>query len=264
MTETFRNIWLYRYFIFTSVKNEMKLRFVRSKLGGLWMVLHPLAQVLMFTFVLSAVLSTRLPGIDSRYAYANYLLAGMLGWSLFLEIVTRCTTLFIDNANSIKKLFFPKFALPLIVAGSALINNMLLLSAVLVILALLGHLPGAAFIWLPVLTLINMMLALGMGLIIGTLNVFIRDVGQVIPIAMQFLFWLTPVVYMLHILPVRYQHILTLNPLVPLIEGYHEVLLYNRAPHMQGLWVIALTALITISFSLLLLRRAGPEIVDQL
>ena len=115
-----------RYFILSSIKTELRVKFIRSRLGGLWMILNPLAQVLIFAFVLSAVLSAKLPGIGNRYAYAIYLMAGILGWSLFAEIVNRCLTLFIDNGNILKKLVFPKIALPLIVTGSALVNNALL------------------------------------------------------------------------------------------------------------------------------------------
>ena len=117
--------WRYRFFIISSIKNELFTRFVRSGLGGLWMILNPLAQVLIFAFVLSSVLAAKLPGISNQYAYAIYLMAGTLGWSLFTEIVSRCLTMFIDNGNILKKLAFPRIALPHIVTGSALVNNIL-------------------------------------------------------------------------------------------------------------------------------------------
>ena len=94
--------WRYRFFIFSSIKTELRTKFVRSNLGGFWMILHPLSQVLIFAFVLSAVLSAKLPGIDNQYAYSIYLMSGILAWSLFSEIVTRCLTLFIDNGNILK------------------------------------------------------------------------------------------------------------------------------------------------------------------
>ena len=98
--------WRYRFFIVSSIKTELRSKFVRSSLGGLWMILNPLSQVLIFAFVLSAVLSAKLPGITNQYAYAIYLMAGTLGWSLFAEIVNRCLTLFIDNGNILKNWYF--------------------------------------------------------------------------------------------------------------------------------------------------------------
>lgn len=256
--------WRYRFFIFSSIKTELQTKFIRSRLGGLWMILNPLAQVLIFAFVLSAVMSAKLPGIDNKYAYAIYLMAGTLGWSLFAEIVTHCLTLFIDNGNILKKLAFPKIALPLIVTGGALVNNSLLLAAILVIFGILGHLPGTALVWLPVLMVVTIALAVGLGLGLGVLNVFMRDIGQIVPVIMQFLFWLTPVVYMVNIIPEKYRDWLVLNPLIPIVTGYQDVLLYNRAPNWAGLGETSIVAFILLAISMLLFRKASPEMVDQL
>lgn len=256
--------WRYRFFIISSIKTELRTKFVRSKLGGLWMILNPLAQVLIFAFVLSAVLSAKLPGINNQYAYAIYLMAGTLGWSLFSEIVLRCLTLFIDNGNILKKLAFPKIALPLIVTGSALVNNALLFISILVIFGILGHYPGVALLWLPLLMLTTIGLGVGLGLGLGVLNVFMRDIGQVVPVVMQFLFWLTPVVYMVNIIPVQYRGWLVLNPLIPIVTGYQDVLLYNRAPDLMGLGEVVIVAVILLALSLLIFRKASPEMVDQL
>lgn len=256
--------WRFRFFITSSIRTELRIKFVRSRLGGLWMILNPLAQVLIFAFVLSAVLSAKLPGINNRYAYAIYLMSGTLGWSLFSEIVNRCLTLFIDNGNILKKLAFPKIALPLIVAGSALVNNLLLFFAVLLIFGVLGHIPGAALICLPFLMIVTVALALGLGLGLGVLNVFMRDIGQVVPVVLQFIYWFTPVVYMINIIPVQYRGWLALNPLIPIITSYQDVLLYNRAPDWAGLGSTFAIALVTLVASLILFRKASPEMVDQL
>jgi lipopolysaccharide transport system permease protein len=228
------------------------------------MILNPLAQVVIFAFVLSAVLSAKLPGISNRHAYVIYLMAGILGWSLFLEIVNRCLTLFIDNGNILKKLVFPRIALPLIVTGSASVNNALLFFAILLIFGVLGHVPGTALIWLPALMVVNVALALGLGLALGVLNVFMRDVGQIVPVVLQFVFWFTPIVYMVDIIPEQYRGWVFLNPLIPIITGYQNALLYNRAPDWAGLGFVALVAAGLLAFALVLFRKASPEMVDQL
>ena len=259
-----RAAWLYRFFIVTSIKTELRTRFVRSRLGGFWMILNPLAQVFLFAFVLSAVMSAKLPGINNRYAYAIYLMAGTLGWSLFVEIVNKCVMVFVDNANILKKLVFPKIALPLIVTGSALINNILLFLAILVIFGALGHSPGVAIVWLPLLMILTIAGAVGVGLILGVLNVFIRDIGHMVPVLLQFLFWFTPIAYMVNIIPQQYRGWLMFNPLIPIITAYQDVLLYNRSPNWVELSEVAVVAIILLAFSLFLFRKASPEMVDQL
>lgn len=256
--------WRYRFFIFSSVRTELRTKFVRSKLGGLWMILNPLAQVLIFAFVLSSVLSSKLPGIDNRYAYAIYLMAGTLGWSLFSEIVNRSMMVFIENGNIIKKLSFPKIALPCIIIGSALVNNVLLFVAMQAIYGVLGHTPGAAMVWLPLLTLITVAFSVGLGLALGVLNVFVRDVGQVVPVVMQFIYWFTPIVYMANIIPKEYQGMLAWNPLIPIVTGYQDVLLYNRMPNVDGLINTTLISVVLLVVALVLFRKASPEMVDQL
>lgn len=256
--------WRYRFFIFSSIRTDLRSKFVRSRLGGLWMILNPLAQVVIFAFVLSSVLSAKLPGIDNRYAYAIYLMSGTLGWSLFSEIVNRCLTLFIDNGNILKKLAFPKIALPLIVVGSAVVNNLLLFTAILGIFALLGHAPGLALLWLPVLMMVAIAFSVGLGLGLGVLNVFLRDIGQVVPVVMQFLYWFTPVVYMSNIIPAQYRGWLMLNPLIPIITSYQNIMLYNRAPEWAGLAGTAAVALVLLFFSMALFRKSNQEMVDQL
>ena len=136
----FRGLWQYRHFVISSIRNEMISRFARSKLGGLWMIINPLAQVAIYALILSNVLAAKLPGIDNQYAYAIYLMAGLLAFTLFSEIISRCLNLFIEQGNLMKKMSFPRITLPTIVAGSCLLNNVLLF------VAMLGVFPA----WAPI------------------------------------------------------------------------------------------------------------------
>jgi lipopolysaccharide transport system permease protein len=259
-----RDIWRYRHFIQSSIRNEFKARFIRSRLGGLWMILHPLAQVAIFAFILSAVLSAKLPGITSQYAYAIYLMAGTLAWSLFTEIVSRCLTIFIDNSNLLKKIVFPRICLPLIVCGSALFNNALLFIAIIAIFALLGHEPGVAVTWLPLFMILTMALALGLGMVLGILNVFMRDIGQIVPVFLQLSFWFTPIVYMPTIIPEVYRNWLAINPMYNIVIGYQDILVFNRTPEWDGIVAVSTLALGFLVFALFLFRKASAEMVDVL
>jgi len=256
--------WRYRHFIFSSIKNEFLSRFARSRLGGLWMVIHPLAQVAIFAFILSAVLSSKLPGIDNRYGYALYLTAGMMAWSLFSELVSRSLTVFVDNSNLLKKMMFPRICLPLIVSGSALVNSLLLFVAILAIFALLGHYPGWHILWLPVLIVLNVMLGVGLGLLLGVFNVFIRDVGQVVPIVLQFWFWFTPIVYIPSAISERFKYWLNLNPMTPLVNAYQNILVLGAQPKWLPLTGTAIFAIVSLIFALFFFRKAAPEMADIL
>lgn len=260
----FRGLWGYRGFVVSSIRNEFVARFARSRLGGLWMVIHPLAQVAIYALILSNVLAAKLPGIDNRYAYALYLMAGMLAWNLFAEIVGRCLTLFIEQGGLMKKMRFPRITLPAIVVGSCLLNNSLLFAAQLALFALLGQMPHLQILWLIPLTLVCTALALGIGLVLGVLNVFIRDIGQVVPIVLQIWFWFTPVVYPMNIIPEEFRSMLFANPMFYIVDGYHNVLVYGGAPDLPQVAIIGAVAVAFLLLGLFMFRRAAAEMVDAL
>lgn len=255
--------WRYRGFVTSSIKGEFKSRLARSRFGTAWIVLQPLAQVLIFATILSSVLAARLQGVDSKYGYASYLLAGMLCWNLFAEIVQRCLTVFIDQASLLKKIEFPRITLPLVVIGSALVSNVALLAVTLLILPILGFYPSAEWLWLPVLVSITVAFATGLGLLAGTLNVFARDIGQVMAVVLQLWFWVTPIVYPSSIVPERFKSALAANPMTTLVGGYQDVLIYGRPPS-ESLWVTAIVGGVLLLVSLVVFRRASAELVDAL
>jgi homopolymeric O-antigen transport system permease protein len=264
MQDMLQAIYKYRYFIFSSIKNDLRARFARSKLGGLWMIIHPLAQVLIFAFILSEVLAAKLPGVNNKYAYALYLMGGTLCWTLFSEAIMRSLTLFIDNGELMKKMAFPRICLPVIAGGAVLLNNLLLLVAIFAVFALLGHYPDSHALWLPLLMVLTLSVGMGIGIILGVLNVFMRDIGQVVPVVLQALFWLTPIVYSVNILPQQYQHWFKFNPIYPLVVSYQNVLVFGKPPLWMDLAWLALMAAGMWLVALLVFRRSSAEMVDAL
>lgn len=260
----FKSFRDYRFFIVSSIRNELVNQFVRSRLGGFWMIVHPLVMVAIYAFVLSAVLSAKFDGIDNRYAYAIYLTSGILGWTLFNDIIGRNLNLFVGNADLLKKMKVPKIALPAVTAGTALVGHGLLFAAILVIFAFLGHSPTINLLWLPVITGVLLLFSMSLGLVIAVLNVFIRDIAQIVPIVLQFLFWFTPIVYPVAIIPEHLRWALQLNPVYPAIEAYHDVLAYQRAPDLSALALMALAGVVFAGLGLWLVRQASDEMVDVL
>lgn len=228
------------------------------------MIINPLSQVLIYALILSNILAAKLPGIDNKYAYAIYLMAGLLAWNLFSEIISRCLTLFIEQGSLMKKMSFPRITLPAVVVGSCGLNNILLFVSVLGIFALLGHQFSLIMLWLIPLTLIVIVLAIGIGLILGVMNVFLRDIGQAFPIILQVWFWFTPIVYPENIIPESYRHLLELNPMYTVTSAYQDVLVYNSVPDIDSLIIIVVIAGFLAALGLFLFRRASAEMVDVL
>lgn len=228
------------------------------------MVIHPLAQVLVYALILSQIMKAKLPEVQTQYAYPIYILSGILAWTLFSDILTRSLNVFINNANLLKKMAFPKLSLVLIAIGIALINFILFMLVMFVVFAFLGHLPYHALYWLPLLIGITLVLATGIGLFLGVLNVFIRDIGQIMEVVMQFWFWLTPIVYMTSIVPQKYHTLFMLNPMTGIVEGFQNILLYDKAPNFGHLLYPAVFALCSLFLAMLLFYRAREEMTDVL
>ncbi len=118
----FKSIWAYRGFIIGTIRRDFQAKYQNSLFGVFWSVLTPLALIVVYTVVFSQVMKTKLPGIESSISYSIYLCAGIITWGLFSEIIQRMQVCFLENANLLKKLMFPRMCLPIIVLGNALVN----------------------------------------------------------------------------------------------------------------------------------------------
>ncbi len=257
-------LWAYRGFILGSVKREFQSRYQNSLLGAAWTVLNPLAMIVVYTVIFSQVMRARLPGVDSTFAYSIYLCAGLLTWGLFAEISSRSQTIFLENATLLKKLNFPRMTLPVNVVTNALVNFAIVFSLFTLFLLATGNFPGVAYLGLlPVLALL-VLFAIGLGVTLGILNVFFRDVGQFFTIFLQFWFWLTPVVYPITILPEPLRQYMDLNPMARLVGACQEILVHGRWPDWWQLAPVLVVAVLLCLLGLRLFRRHAGELVDEL
>lgn len=259
-----RGILAYRGFILGSVKREFQLKYRNSMLGAAWTVLNPLAMILVYTLVFSQIMKARLPEVSSVFAYSIYLCGGMFAWNLFAEIVGRGQNVFIENANLLKKLSFPRLCLPIVVVLNALLNFAIIFGLFVAFLVISGNFHGGiALVLIPVL-IIEVFFAIGLGITLGVLNVFFRDVGQFFGMVVQFWFWLTPIVYPSSILPGWLRSLLELNPMFGVISAFQVVLVEGRQPHWPGLVLPAVLAIVLCALGLWLFRRHAGEMVDEL
>lgn len=260
----YRSLRTYRGFILGSVQREFQARYRNSLFGALWPVLNPLSMIIVYTVVFSQIMRARLPGVDDGMAYSVYLCAGLLAWGLFTEITLRSQNMFLENANLLKKISFPRVCLPVIVLCNAGINFAIIMGLFLGFLLVTGRWPGMAMLALIPLMALQMMFCAGLGMILGVLNVFFRDVGQLFGICLQFWFWLTPIVYPSSILPDWVQRLLQLNPLTNLIASYQNLFLYGQWPVWSSLLPIFITGVVFCLIGLRLFRQRVGEMVDEL
>ncbi len=264
MLSTFRLLWGYRGFVLGSVKREFQLKYRNSLLGAAWTVLNPLAMIVVYTVIFSQVMKARLPGVDNGYGYSIYLCAGVLTWGLFAEIVGRAQNVFLENANLLKKISFPRMTLPLIVVINAGVNFTIIFGLFLAFLMFFGFWPGwVVLAAIPVL-LIQLLFSIGLGISLGLLNVFFRDVGQFFNVFLQFWFWFTPVVYPSTILSERVRPLMELNPMYAIVQSYQGIFVSGQAPNWGTLiYPLVLGAAFSL-IGLRLFRGHVGDMVDEL
>ncbi|WAT03616.1 ABC transporter permease [Rouxiella badensis] len=257
-------IYRYRGFIISSVKRDFQSRYQTSMLGALWLVLQPLAMILVYTLVFSQVMRARMPGEAGPFAYSIYLCSGVLTWALFTEILDKSQNVFLGNANLIKKLSFPKICLPITVILSAVLNFLIIFTLFILFLVFTGNFPNMLFFAVIPLLCVQLIFSVGLGMIFGVMNVFFRDVGQFVTVLLQFWFWFTPVVYVLNSLPEWARHILMYNPMARLMACYQSIFAYHKMPDWYSLWPVLLLGIIFCALGMRLFKKHSADMVDEL
>jgi homopolymeric O-antigen transport system permease protein len=263
--EIIAGAWRFRGFIWASVKREFSIRYQGTQLGIFWPMLQPLASILVYTLVFGGLMRSSLGGHEgSRFAYSIYLTAGLITWTLFAELLMRSVGIFLENANLLKKVNVPKLAFPIIASISGLIHYAIILALFLVFLIGVGEFPGLALIAIMPVLAIVVLLAVGLGVLLGTVNVFYRDVAQTLGIVVQFWFWLTPIVYNAAALPPWLQTVLAWNPMWPAVRAMHDIFVEHRFPAWGSLGYPLAMALVFLALAKLAFEKLANELVDEL
>src|SRR5947199_2767063 len=216
-----------RSLLFQLVRRDFEQRFVGSAMGWIWSLIHPLVLLLSWTFVFQFCLHMKPPeGVPS---YALFVFAGMLPWLLFSETVQRSAPSLLDQANLITKTVFPAEIVPVSVFLSTLMSHLLAL-ALIVLAELWMNQISIFLVLLPFYMLAIGLFAVGIGWIVASLHVFLRDTAQMLSVLLTMWFWATPIFLEETKFPAWAKFLLIGNPLYYLVRSYRAVLLHSTAP----------------------------------
>ncbi|WP_295406219.1 ABC transporter permease [uncultured Thiocystis sp.] len=240
-------------------------RYSGSALGALWAWIHPLVMIFIFTVIFANVMGARLPGVAGNYSYAIYLVSGLLPWMAFANTITRGSTVFLDKRHIIGKIPIALAYLPLYIVVSEGIAFAISLLIFMVFMLIIGAFPGKSFLLLPFIFLLQQIFAFGLGLLFGVLNVFLRDIKEMVGILLTFWFWLTPIVWVPDVAPPLVQQMQdSFNPAYLFIAAYHGILVHGQMPDFDALFRLVLIAHITLLLAWLLLKWLERDVRDFL
>jgi lipopolysaccharide transport system permease protein len=203
-------------------RKELKVRYRNSFLGYVWSVASPAAQALVYFFAFKVIVRIEVED------YGLFLIAGLFTWQWFANSLTVCTGVFLNNASLIKKVAFPRQALPLSSVLNDAIHFALSLPVIAFVAALYGVWPQLSWLYgLPILVCLQFLFILGFGLLVSSVNLFFRDLERLVTILLSIVFYATPVIYRLDMVPERFRTLLFLNPMTPLVVNYQNLLLHG-------------------------------------
>jgi lipopolysaccharide transport system permease protein len=242
-----RNLYKQRFLLEQMTRRDVTQRYRGSFLGILWSIITPLLMLVIYTFVFSVVFQARwLPDQENlpMGEFALTLLAGLIPFNYFSEVLNRSTSIVVNHANYVKKVVFPLEILTVMISGTALINSLINLGIfILGSLIFLRSVP-ATILLLPLVYLPLILLCLGIGWFLAALGVYIRDVGLVVTVVTQVLFFVTPIFYPIGSVPERLQPLIMLNPLTAIVENFRRLSLWGVMPDWNSLIIWGIIGLV--------------------
>ncbi|MEW5910190.1 MAG: ABC transporter permease [Thermodesulfobacteriota bacterium] len=258
-----RLIILQRNLIFSMAKREVATHYVGSLLGFIWTFIHPMVMIFVFWVVFS--IGFRVQPIQN-VPFVVWLTAGMAAWFVFADIVGGSSAVIVANAHLIKKTVFHSQILPVVKIASSLITHTVFLCVLLGLILFQKMTFSLYFLQFIYYLFCLAILALGLGWAVSALNVFIRDIGQIVGVILQIGFWATPIFWDIGIMPEKIRFFFKLNPMYYIIQGYRESFIYfypfwNHPIQTLYFWGVT-SALFVVGA--LIFQKLKPQFADAL
>ena len=259
-----RKIYLQRGLIRSFVVRDLRSRYIGSFMGIFWSVIHPIVLLVSYAFVFSVIFGQRPLPDSGTTSFWLFLFCSILPWLFFQETLQRSSTIVIDNANLVTKTLFPTEILPLSVMLACVVNHLIGFAILLLILVFAFGKISLLIFFLPIYFLCLMLFTLGLSWLVSSLNVFVRDVSQVLTVILTFWFWFTPIFYSPERFPSNLRFLVQANPLAHVVTGYRDCLLRMRMPDLGVLAILAAASLATFVAGGMFFRTTKREFVDVL
>jgi len=261
-----KKIYIQRGLIKNFVIRDLRSRYIGSFIGFFWSVIHPIVLLVSYTFVFVFVFKIRPSPLSGTDNFPLFLFCGILPWLFFSDTLLRSSTAIIDNSNLISKTIFPSEILPLTILLSGLVNHAIGFGILLVMLFWVVGKMSIFILLAPVYLLFLMLFTLGLSWLVSSLNVFVRDVSQILSVILTFWFWFTPIFYTSEqVTSLKWLVVLMrINPLAYIVSGYRDCILPNQVPEINSLPVLAVSSLAVFILGGLFFRNIKREFVDVL
>jgi lipopolysaccharide transport system permease protein len=254
----FATLWEYRELLYFLVWRDIKVRYKQTAIGAIWAVLQPLLTMMIFALIFGRF--AKMP--SDNVPYPIFAFAGLLPWTYFSQAISRSGMSLVADANLIRKIYFPRLAIPISSVISPLIDFALSFVILLVMMVWYHVRPNWAVLWMPAFLALAFLAALGTSFWLSALNVRYRDVGHAIPFLVQFWMYASPIVYPMSIVPKAWRPFYSLNPIAGVAEGFRWGLLGKQTPDLQGIAIGTVVVFVLLISGLVFFKRMERTFAD--
>jgi lipopolysaccharide transport system permease protein len=252
------DLWEYRELLYFFVWRDIKVRYKQTALGAAWAVIQPLFTMLIFSVFFGRLAKVPSDGIP----YPIFAYAALVPWTFFVQGLSQSSDSLVGNGNLIKKVYFPRLAMPLSTVSAGFLDLAISFSVLLVLMAWYGVHPTLRILWLPLFVLLAFSTALGAGFWLSSMNVRFRDVKHAVPFLTQFWMYGTPIAYPSSLLHQPWRTLFGLNPMVGVVEGFRWALLGTKTAPGPMLAVSVLVSIAMLVGGTFYFRRMEKSFAD--
>lgn len=254
----FKEIWSYKELFYFLTKRDIKVKYKQTVLGGLWAIIQPVFNMIVFTIFFGRLAQMPSDGIP----YPIFVYAGLLPWTYFATAVSTSGNSLVGSANLITKIYFPRLIVPASASLAALVDFFISIIIMGLLMIYYQVLPGFGILLFPFLVGLTVICATGVGLWLSALNVQYRDIRYIIPFLIQIWMFVTPVIYPISIVDKKYQWILALNPMGGVIKAFRASLIGHQPIDWILLSISTLIIFILFLSGLYYFRRMEKVFAD--
>jgi lipopolysaccharide transport system permease protein len=255
-----RDLWRYRELLYFLTWRDIKVRYKQTALGIAWVLVQPVLMTAIFTLFLGGL--ARVPS-EASIPYALFAYVGLLPWTFFSGAVLGSATSVVNSSQLITKVYFPRLAIPAAAVAARLVDFAVAFVVLIGLMIVYGVTPTWSIAALPLVIVLTLLLAIGVGTFVAALNVKYRDVGIIVPVVLQLGMFVSPVVYSTSLVPGRWRGVYALNPLVGVIDGFRAAIL-GRPFDWTTLTISAAVTVVVVVPSLYVFRRMETSFADTI
>ncbi|MGN0481891.1 MAG: ABC transporter permease [Lachnospiraceae bacterium] len=254
-----KELWAYRQMVYSLVRKDLRGRYKGSVLGFLWTFINPLLQLVVYTLVFSVIMKNN---IDRYYIY---LFVVLVPWIFFSSSVTSGSSCILDSKDMVKKIYFPREVMPIACVTGNFVNMLLSFVVIFGVLIFTGWgVDPVALLCLPVIMVVEYILAMGIAMLASALTVYLRDLEYVLGIITMAWMYLTPVMYGPEQVPQQYEKLWSINPMTPIAIAYRDILYYKQVPQFGTLLHAFIVGVVILVLGYIIFRKLQKGFAEEL